>query len=200
MLRALNEAQREAAFRGRLLFDDTTEAICRIPLVDGVAEYAVDPRMFEIHEVRRLSDGQELRVVTREELEQTSPRWRSHTAYLPRCVMIDRMTAFRMRVTTYPKVSDSDELETLILGGWRYPLEDIEDESDDLEVPPQSHEHLADWLCYRAYMDRDPDRYDPVRAQNHLDTFAAFFGPGRSLHEQMMQSPHRSRTTIPRRI
>lgn len=200
LLRALDEAQREAAFRARLLYDDETDEVCRIQLTPGIGEYAVDPRVFEIDEVRRLSDGQALRRVTLDELARTSPRWRSHRAHLPRCVLIDRLTAFRLRITIYPGQAESDEPDTLVLGAFRYPLETIEDESDELEIPPQSHERLANWLCYRAYLDRDPDRYDPVRAQTHLEDFTRAFGPGRSLHEEMMRTPRREWTTRPRRV
>lgn len=198
---ACAEAQREACFRARLIFDDTTEEVCRVPLVAGLSEYVLDPRIIELRDdIRLLNDRGPLRRATLDDLEEISPRWREHEARVPRRYMIDRMGANYLRLTLYATPIEQDEMDTLVLPVYRLPLEDPEQDGDELEIDPHYQGHLRHWVIYRAYLDRDPDRYDPLRAADHLAQFEAIFGRRESAHVERMRTPTRRQRTVPRRV
>lgn len=45
LFRWLTEAERQAAIRAKLLYDETTREVCRIPVVPGRTRYAIDHRI-----------------------------------------------------------------------------------------------------------------------------------------------------------
>ena len=72
-----NEAQAEAAVRGRLLLDDSTPAVCEIAVAADVASYPLHAKVYEIAHLRFVgasaSEGRELSVVSREYLDRKDP-------------------------------------------------------------------------------------------------------------------------------
>jgi len=86
----LGEAEEEACIRSRLLFDDSTTDICEIFVLNGVREYAIDPRITEIV-TAYLTDADgvnhDVAIVLRKWLDIQNPDWRTETDRLPAALM-----------------------------------------------------------------------------------------------------------------
>ncbi|MNY65812.1 hypothetical protein D3C86_2031420 [compost metagenome] len=66
---------------------------------------------------------------------------------------------------------------TLLLEGYRLPLELMEDDTDEPELHHAHHRHLVNWALHRAFGVPDADMFDPTRAANAERAFTAYFGP-----------------------
>lgn len=175
-LRAFNEAEHEACFRARIITDDVTPDTSRVLLVADQGEYILDQRVFDIKSIRLLTDGGELHHTNLDRLLVRSPLWRTHTALKPREFMVESLPSRQIRITLYPKPIEQDTMDSLVIVAYRYPLEPIQVLSQVPEIDPFYHLKLVEWACYRAYMERDPDRYDPVKAADRLASYEATFG------------------------
>jgi hypothetical protein len=200
LLRALNHVTREACLRANMIRDDVTSAITLIPLLPEIGEYALDTRVINVADVRLEDDGGYLTRATHDDLIRQCPRWRTHTSRVPRRYMVDRMMASRLRVTVYPKPVEQDDMDSLRLTVHRYPLEPLVADTDEPEIDPQYHLHLVHGVVAVAYEDRDPDRYDPVRAKDHWGEFARYFGERESAHVEQFRTGTYEQTTVGRRI
>jgi len=84
-IRVANEAQIEACRRSRLLLDETTTAVCQIPVVAGTAIYAVDPRVLFIRRAKLASQDLKLAKINPRDLDLHYPGWESNQATTPQC-------------------------------------------------------------------------------------------------------------------
>jgi len=187
LLRFLNEAEKEACRRQRLIEDEATAAVCEITMVSGTATYTVDNRVLLVDRIR-LSDGSELTKKTTEELYEESSVWRSATG-TPTLYVQNNQT-----ILVNPTPDDDDDGDTLYLSVWRLPLVDM---TIDLspEINPEYHESLLEWVAFRAYQMRDEETYNPDRAGSHLSLFNERFGTPlpAGVREHQKRSPKRLR-------
>lgn len=169
----LNEAQDEAALRGRLLIDDSTPGVCVIDVAAGNASYALHPKVYEIahiHFERAGSqwNGCDLALVSREKLDRVDPHWRERVPCEPRWAI---QSDTRIRLSPVPR-----EAGTLRLEAYRLPLKALVHCSDKPEIHEAHHLHLVQWALYRAFSRPDSDAHDPQRAATAYENFQQYFG------------------------
>lgn len=168
----INEAQAQAAIRGRLIREDALPAVCRVPLTQGLNTYPLHPSVFEIVElwVEPASGGRHRPVTlrSREWLSANVPDWRQLDQ--PACLAIQDDTTVRMVGT----VATGD---TLVLECYRLPLKTLAAPSDKPEIHPMHHPHLVQWVLHRAFSVPDADLFDPQRAKDAEAAFTRYFGP-----------------------
>lgn len=187
---ALNEAQREASFRGRLLRDNIFDATTKITVVANTTTYNLHPSVFEVNEVRLDSDGKFLEPVTLDELNAVDRQWRTRTgnlhSYLIRVLPSEQM---RLELVSMPIAADTIRLDV-----YRMPIDLMADaDSDTPEIAPRHHHGLIDWALYRCYLVPDPDLFNPVKASDHYAAFEARFG---IREEANVERKHRERSSM----
>lgn len=168
----LNEAQAEAAVRGRLLLDDATPAVCEITVAAGAASLALHPKVYEIAHLRFVSAAtavaRGLDLVSREFLDAKHPRWRDHGPGEPRFAI---QSETRLRLVPAPR-----EAGTVRLEAYRLPLKQLEHCVDKPEIHEAHHPYLVHWALHRAFGQPDSDGFDPSRSATSLGAFEAYFG------------------------
>ena len=169
LLTALNDAEREACERQRLLEDETTASVCQISMASGTATYTLNSSIVLVDQIR-LANGTLLAKKTVDELDADSSVWRTATG-TPTSYVCHNQTIL---VTPIP--DDDDDGDKLYLSVWRRPITKITVD-DSPEIAAEYHEHLLDWVCFRAYMRRDEDTFNPELAAAHRALFDERFGP-----------------------
>lgn len=196
--RALNEAQREAAMRGRLLRDDSGVNTL-LSLVEGQGQYGLHRAIFEVISVRFVDNGVPLYEGNLETINALDSHWRSRSAARPCNYFIDVLPNERLRLNLVGTPTLSDPMPQLRLDVYRMPFAEMES-GDEPELAPRHHEGLIEWACYRCFMVRDPDNYDPVKASDHLATFEDQFGKRPDANVHRKQREKRRGTTIARQF
>lgn len=171
--RWLNEAQDEAAVRGRLLLDDSTQAVTRIAVTEGQASYQLHAKVYEIAHLHwqpsaAAHRGKPVELVTREWLDRNHPGWRVRFD-------CDSMYAIQtegaLRLVPTPR-----EAGVLTLEAYRLPLKPLVNDTDKPEIHAASHPYLVYWALHRAFSQPDADGFDPQRAATAEATFTGYFG------------------------
>jgi hypothetical protein len=171
---AIDRAQDEAAERGLLLFDTTTEAVCSIAVVAGTATYSVDNRVLAVTSATLASKTTPLAKV---------PAHHTYRAEYERVVDSDTPIWFyetNSSITLIPTPSVDD---TLTLQVYRYPLNDIVGTNSSLEIDGRYHADLIDWVCHDILTTQDIETVDPKASVEFLARFERRFGPRRSASE-----------------
>lgn len=167
----LNEAQEQACIRARLLRDDSTLAVTRIPLVVGTHTYALHEAVYEIIILRLIhASGDEptvLPIQSREWLDRNVPDWRE-TEEEAFCVIQDDTS---IRVVGTFLAGDRIDLECQ-----RLPLEPMAVSFDEPEIHRSHHIHLIDWAMHKAFSIPDVELFDPTRADKAEARFTRQFG------------------------
>ncbi|MEO7129002.1 MAG: DUF6682 family protein [Rhodoferax sp.] len=168
----LNDAQAEAAVRGRLLFEDANPAVCNITVQGGTARYPLHPALYELSHVAFWREGEargrKVSLLSTEELDRTHPGWRERTGCPEYAIQTD--TSVRLAFT--PNLSGVLKLE-----GFRLPLQPMEDEDDTPEIHHAHHRHLLNWALHRAFTVPDSETLDKDRATLAEAAFTDYFGP-----------------------
>jgi hypothetical protein len=182
----LNEAQEEAALRGRLIHENTDSAVCRITSTEGQASYPLHQALFELSHCSFIVDGETMRnnlgIVSAEyldKLDQTENQgwvdsygsmidtWRD--AYgLPLYVI---QTDNGLRLVPTPS-----SFGMIILEGYRFPLQQLSAMDDVPELNVAHHVKLVQWVLHKVFNVPDHDLFDPSRADRALDSFEKYFG------------------------
>lgn len=187
LLRALNEARMQAARRGRLLFDTTTDEICKIALKAGTSVYSVDPRVIYIRRVKIVSQVKPLPKISVADLDLTRPGWEDEPVGEP-CVWVP-IEDHKIRIFNTPEAAGVLRLHVV-----REPLADvtIESSEEDMELEPRYHYRIKDFMCGRAYMQRDLiEKYRPEEARDKFALFDEEFGPAESaVNEKWIHRKH----------
>ena len=168
--RWLSDGQTQACIRGRLLREDSRDAICRIALVPGQHTYKLHRTVYEIIDVRIkpiVGPSRKLKPVTREWLNAEMPDWRDCNR--PAQFAIQDETRLRI-------VGTIEEGDALRIECYRLPLAAMEDDSDAPEIHEAHHEHLIQWALHKAFSVPDADAFDPARAKMAEDAFTRYFG------------------------
>ena len=192
VLKSLNEAEREAADRSRLLYDDSLAVAVTVSA--GKGRYAIDPHIIDIERAVLTADGDHrpplrLKLFDRLELDwKTTPRSR-HEAGLPWGMPFGLVYDGKQEVEIVPApMSDG----RLLLGTYRLPWAPF-DLDDEPEIPCIHHLALVDWALYRAFSIPDADEADERLAAFYLDSFEKYFGKridARKRRTRRMNKPH----------
>lgn len=178
----INEAEREAAERARLIHDETTPRVARINARIGVGRYELDPHVIAVDRVYSPSRGYVLARTTREKLDEGRGRWQTRTG--SPCEFFERENYIRL-------VPSPIAVEVIELAVWRLPLRQMADDCHCPEIASRNHERLLDWVLHRAYSRKDSDTESPIEAANHEKAFEASFGIRRDSNVQRKQRLHR---------
>lgn len=173
VLRWLNEAQKEAAVRGRLIPERVT-----VHLIRDEVDYELNdlgmPPLYEIaaawidsHHTKR-----PVRVVSEEWFHNAHHsldchNWHHWEFGEPRYV-IQYDTSFKV----FPRPIHAFYL---VLQGYRFPYVG-NDLTDSPEINPAHHIRLVDWALYRAFSTIDADGFDPQRVKDAEFVFNQYFG------------------------
>jgi len=168
----LNDAQAQAAVRGRLLREDADPAVCRIALQAGQSTYALHEAVFELISVRLvLASGDRPRAV-----ELVSREWLdAHMADWRECV--DPVRFAIQDDTQLRLVGGFEAGDVLALECYRLPLKAMTELTDKPELHQAHHEHLILWPLHKGFDIPDTEAFDPKRSDSAEAGFTAYFGP-----------------------
>jgi hypothetical protein len=168
----LNEAQKEAAVRGRLLHESTNPEVCEIEVQVGVAVYPLHQCLYEIDYLGFQGGGEDrIYPVTLKSLgvlDREVPGWRTRAGRVEFAVQGDQA----LRLALKPSAAGMLRLE-----GYRLPLGKMDQHDDEPEIHRAHHRRLVDWALFLAFSVPDADVFDPVRANAAESAFTAYFGP-----------------------
>ena len=168
----LNEAQNEAAIRGRLLYEAANAAVCQIAVAANTATHDLHKSLFELVHLRFHATGATtssvVTIKAREELDRIRPGWRDETGTPRHAVQDDT------RITLVPR---PELAGTLHVEGYRVPLKALENDTDKPELNESHHRHLVHWALHRAFSVPDSETIDQTRAATAEAAFTRYFGP-----------------------
>lgn len=170
-----NDAQAQAAIRGRLLVADSDPALCQIALTPGQAVYPLHPTIYEIISTRIHSAycQRSIALKTREWLDAEMTDWRTYPR--PACYSVQDDTMIRL-------VGEIQESEVLHLEAYRLPLVRLElpDPAAPVDMEPEihqaHHEHLIQWVLHKAFSIPDTESFDANRSAIAEKAFTDYFG------------------------
>jgi len=169
IVRWLEEAEREACVRRRLLHESALPDVCQIVIAPGVAVYPLHPKLYELDHIGFKEEGDTRRrpieQVSTGYLDNTVPEWRDRAGCPRYAVQGD---------TTLRLVPTPDQAGTLFLEGYRLPLEVAG--ATTFEIHQAHHRNLLDWALFRAFSVPDADTLDLNRSEVAEKAFAEYFG------------------------
>lgn len=192
LTRFANEAEREACYRARLLFDATARpGITTIDVEADQDEYPIDPLVFWIDSAtfKRDAGGRPCELDLRG-LDWIQKRRGGQWASAVRPDVLADNGSDRIRLWPAPSLPG-----TLKLRVYRYPLERMTEPDDTPEIRGEHHEGLVDWMLYRAYSRPDPDSENGPKAAEALGAFTARFGTRESADVARKHRERRISTT-----
>lgn len=165
-----NEAEQEAAIRGRLLHESCNPAICEILITPGQATYPLAQSLIELDYIAFAGEGSSRREITLnspEELDRIAPQWRELSDDPRHAIQDDRS----LRLVPRPSYSG-----VLYLEGYRLPRRPMKGPSDSPEIHEAHHRHLVNWVLHRVFSIPDAELFDPARADKGIAAFEQYFG------------------------
>lgn len=157
----LNEAEQEAALRGRLL-----RATYDVPVTINQSTYDLESDVFYVSRVRLVTLERILPCVSRAWLDDRYSDFETTTGD-PNCYFIEER-----QLVLYPCPETAD---TLRYSALRLPI-GMTASSHSPELHERMHLNLLEWVMYRAGQKRDTDSILP-NPEQYLANFARVFGP-----------------------
>lgn len=167
----LNEAQEEAAIRGKLLFESNRPEICHVMISEAAGRFYKINDL--IHEITYASitdvNGKvrELGIKDRFELSRIKPDWR--TTKEPPEFIIHHDKAIEIGCIV-------DGNYTIKLEVNRLPMHCMSSESDTPEINRVHHKILVQWALHRAYEKPDAETLNPGKSLSAEVRFTEYFG------------------------
>lgn len=164
----LDDAQQEAAIRGRLINEQHDAEMCVVAVEAGRAAYEHHKLMYEFdYAAFDGGNGRNcLYLISVEEMNRLMPQWRTASGE-PKYALQDDT---RIILSPVPDVAG-----TLYLGGYRLP-KPLLSADDEPEINRAHHRHLLQWVLYQAFGIPDTEMFDPNRAQESKYNFERYFG------------------------
>ena len=185
----INEALRKVC-RSSLLLKDRQDSF-NITLEDGVTEYALDPRIIRIKEVRDSDKGQRLFEVAHEDTWNDSSA--TEKTGRPTAYFTDEVTGI---LSVYPIPTTASGLYNLRILAYREemtPLSWTTDVDASPEINPRYHIPLLNYAAYLCYLKDEANSLDTGRAQQFLSLFYADFDDN-SIHSEIRKNRSRRGT------
>lgn len=167
----LNDAQRQACIRGRLLREDANPAVCEIALDPSQKTYPLHKAVYEIINARIVPVSGRSRPVflaSREWMDENMPDWRDEQGQAEFAIQDDTSIRVVGVITTGDK---------LAIECYRTPLKVLANDTDKPEIHEAHHEHLIQWALHKAFSVPDADGFDAARSAAAEAEFTAYFGP-----------------------
>jgi len=191
----LNDAQRQACIRGRLLREDANPAVCEIALTPGQRTYPLHKSVYEIINARIVpGNGDRARTVflaSREWMDGNMPDWRDEQGQAEFAIQDDTSIRVVGVITTGDK---------LVIECYRTPLKVLANDVDKPEIHEAHHEHLIQWALHKAFSVVDADTFDPQRSDRSEAAFTNYFGrmPDSDLRRMTREDvPHHNAPILP---
>lgn len=165
----LNEAEADAARRGGLLVDSTSEASEAVVFAGDLAG-DLHPSVVYIRRARRVGGNMLTPRVSRA-MDEEVPGWEDNQPSTP-IVFVPDWESGKIRLWPTPTVDTAIKMSVV-----RTPLSPMVNDSDTPEIPARYHDGLVFGALARGYLKRDADTYDPEGAAGFEGRFAAIFGP-----------------------
>lgn len=166
-----NEAEQEAAIRGRLLLELSDQAVCEIEVVPGQCSYPLHPALYELSHLGFKRRGgmrrSSVTLLSTGELDRTWPDWRDSTGEPCHAIQTDK----DIRLVPTPSHAGVLHLE-----GYRLPRRSMCKMSDSPEIHHAHHRYLHLWVLHRVYSIPDSEMFDPDRAVLSEREFTRYFG------------------------
>jgi len=195
LIRYIAQAQNEACERAHLLVDQSTPAICQIPVQVGVTGYLLSDKVLLVKGAAFGTSADQsyaLTQTTRSRLDQTHPGWRNHTGN-PRYYIcedngeITIIPASLGTTGTNGTTSTSGTSGTAFLQVARYPLNDLSLASTAgtgtaglgvtyPEIPAQYHLKMLSWAVRLAFLKNDSETFNLAKAEKYEAIFDRDFG------------------------
>lgn len=166
----LNEAEREACMRARLLSGEITIAV-----LVGDGQYDLASTIFYVRRARIAAPHRLLHRTDRITLDADHADWQATTGD-PTHYFIEGRELFLYPLPTTAR--------TLVLSVFRFPTSDMTIGTSTPEIPAHHHLDLLEWVCYRAAQKRDPDTLGIGDAALYYANFSRLFGPAPSARTQ----------------
>lgn len=158
-----SEAEREAAMRGLLIWDNVTPDVCVIELSAEELTYPLSPKLLLIEDLA---------------INDASLCAGSYSI---------RGAGNKREITLKYAPTEGSELRLTV---YRLPLNDLTNlEDDEPEIPYYAHDKLAHWVAYRVYLQSDLDTASRDAAEQ-LALFERHFGPARSISDVARHLQH----------
>lgn len=189
-----SEAEREACERAKLILDtsDTTD-LTTFAISADQATVTLPDIIHEIFSAQFTSSAggraKTLEFAGLDWIVKNSD-WRTESCARPDYIAHASKTLARL----YPVPNTAGTLQLTV---YRLPLYDMEDASDEPEIPTQYHRALIHWMLYKTYLGKDGEQEDPARASRELDLFEARFGKRHNARAQRMHYQRNRITTRP---
>ena len=164
----LNEADKEAAERALLIQDETTSAVCTITLAIGTPTYSLHPSILRIERAKLASNGEFIKVVSREYLDTTLGNWESLSG-VPKYIVDNGDGTIRLS----PNPTAIDTISLIVK---RLPITPMSQPADTPEIPARYHYRLVEWALHLAYIKPDADSGNKGAADRHDVEFTRSFG------------------------
>lgn len=181
-----NEAEREAAERGKLIHDDETPEVCRIAIEDQ-ARHSLHGSILNVRQARFLDVRGRywlLQIASPEFIDRLNGSCPQRTGR-PEYLVIH---GNGQSVALWPSPAEPGEL---MLSVTRFPLCEMTGPDDSPEIPERWHVGLLDWALRCAYLKPDTDAFSPDSANAHEARFVARFGQAIPAGVQMQQAQRR---------
>jgi len=190
----LNDGQRQACIRGRLLREDDNQAVCEIALTPGQRTYPLHKAVYEIINARIVPVSGRSRPVflaSREWLDENMPGWRDDHGPAEFAIQDDTSIRVVGAVTAGDK---------LAIECYRTPLKMLANDTDKPEIHEAHHEYLIQWALHKAFSVVDADTFDPQRSDRSEAAFTNYFGrmPDSDLRRMTREDvPHHNAPILP---
>lgn len=190
----LNDAQRQACIRGRLLREDANPAVCEIALDPSQKTYPLHKAVYEIINARIVPVSGRSRPVflaSREWMDENMPDWRDEQGQAEFAIQDDTSIRVVGVITTGDK---------LAIECYRTPLKVLANDVDKPEIHEAHHEHLIQWALHKAFSVVDAETFDAQRSERAENEFTRYFGtlPDSDLRRvTRIDVPHHNAAILP---
>jgi len=179
----LNDAEREACRRARLLVDSSTDAVCSIAVTATTATYALDSRVIAVRRAKLASMTTPLGRASVIDLDEARAGWEDETGEVEAYIVDLNSNS----ITLY-RIPDVDD--TLNLTVVREPLNEMNDDEESPEIPTRYHMSLRFWAKYLAYSKPDSEAFNDKLALINEAAFTQEFGPKRAAIDEAYEAQH----------
>lgn len=168
----LNEAQQEAAIRGRLLraTPKNSPTLCNRFVPAGLSTITLDDSIYELSYQEWEQDGERwpMGLVSREWMDDNFPRWRLFEPGKPTYLIQDGQG---LQISPPPAVQGN-----VLLEGYRLPIPMEDVNQDEPDIPKVHHLRLVQWALHRSLASPGSEIYDEQKAAIADAEFTRYFG------------------------
>jgi len=158
---------------------DYSSPLCEIPVSAGARTVAYDPRILKLRGIRRVSDGEGVKVLNYEDMDVRYADHRNWERPGPIQAVITGMEANKLVLVGTPVVDDA--LRATV---YRLPLEAVTETSTSFEIDEQHHRHLLSWMKHLAHEKQDAETYDRGRAAEFRQKFLEYCAEAKGERER----------------